>query len=75
MAVIERLIRQAKNKLRPGGAMFIEIGWDLGKQALARSRELWPDSEVSITPDLAGLDRVLTLRSPIGADAACIRNT
>ena len=67
MAVIERLIRQAKNKLRPGGAMFIEIGWDLGKQALARSRELWPDSEVSITPDLAGLDRVLALRSPIGA--------
>ncbi len=67
MAVIERLIRQAKNKLRPGGAMFIEISWDLGKQALARSRELWPDSEVSITPDLAGLDRVLTLRSPIGA--------
>ena len=67
MAIIERLIRQAKNKLRPGGAMFIEIGWDLGKQALARSRELWPDSEVSITPDLAGLDRVLTLRSPIGA--------
>ena len=67
MAIIERLIRQAKNKLRPGGAMFIEIGWDLGKQALARSRELWPDSEVSITPDLAGLDRVLALRSPIGA--------
>ena len=65
--VIERLIRQAKDKLKPGGAMFIEIGWDLGKQALARSRELWPDSEVSITPDLAGLDRVLTLRSPIGA--------
>ena len=67
MAVIERLIRQAKDKLRPGGAMFVEIGWDLGERALARSLELWPESEVFITPDLAGLDRVLTLRLPIGA--------
>ena len=65
--VIEQLIRQAKDKLKPGGAMFVEIGWDLGERALARSLELWPESEVSITPDLAGLDRVLTLRSPIGA--------
>ena len=67
MAAIERLICQAKDKLRPGGAMFVEIGWDLGKRALARSLELWPESEISISPDLTGLDRVLTLRSPIGA--------
>ena len=67
MAAIERLICQAKDKLRPGGAMFVEIGWDLGERALVRSLELWPESEVSITPDLAGIDRVLTLRSPIGA--------
>ena len=67
MEVIEQLIRQAKDKLRPGGAMFVEIGWDLGERVLARARGLWPESEVSITPDLAGLDRVLTLRSPIGA--------
>ena len=67
ITVIEQLIRQAKDKLKPGGAMFVEIGWDLGERALARSLELWPESEGSITPDLAGLDRVLTLRSPIGA--------
>ena len=28
MVLIERLICQAKEKLRPGGAMFVEIGWD-----------------------------------------------
>ena len=67
ITVIEQLIRQAKDKLKPGGAMFVEIGWDLGERALARSLQLWPESEVSISPDLAGLDRVLTLRSPIGA--------
>ena len=65
--VIKRLIRQAKDKLRPGGAMFVEIGWDLGERVMARSLELWPESDASISPDLAGLDRVLTLRSPIGA--------
>ena len=67
ITVIEQLIRQAKDKLKPGGAMFVEIGWDLGERALARSLELWPESDASISPDLAGLDRVLTLRSPIGA--------
>ena len=67
ITVIEQLIRQAKDKLKPDGAMFVEIGWDLGERALARSLELWPESDASISPDLAGLDRVLTLRSPIGA--------
>ena len=66
IAVIEPLIQQAKDKLSPGGAMFIEIGWDQGQRALACSRDLWPDFEISITPDLAGLDRVLSLRSPAG---------
>ena len=66
LAVIERLIVQAKDKLSPGGAMFIEIGWDQGQQVLAHARRLWPDAQTSITPDLAGLDRALTLRSPVG---------
>ena len=67
MAVIERLIEQAKDKLTPGGAMFIEIGWDQGQRVMAHARNLWPDSKASITPDLAGLDRILTLRSPVTA--------
>ena len=67
MAVIRRLIQQAKDNLSLGGAMFIEIGWDQGRQALSRARHLWPEAQASITPDLAGLDRVLTLRSPIRA--------
>ena len=66
MAVIERLVQQTKDKLSPSGAMFIEIGWDQGRRALAHARHLWPDFKASITPDLAGLDRVLTIRSPVG---------
>ena len=67
MTVIERLLKQAKSKLSPGGAMFVEIGWDQGQRALACSRDLWPDSEAVITSDLAGLDRVLTIKPPIPA--------
>ena len=67
MSVIDRLIEQAKDKLTPGGAMLIEIGWNQGDAAISHARRLWPDSKASITPDLAGLDRILTLRSPIGA--------
>ena len=66
MAVIGHLVEQAKDKLRLGGAMFIEIGWDQGRRALAHARHLWPYSQASITPDLADLDRVLTLLSPVG---------
>lgn len=67
MAVIERLIDQARDKLSPGGAMFIEIGWEQGERAMTKARHLWPDSQVSISLDLAGLERVLAIRSPVPA--------
>ena len=67
LSIIERLVEHARDKLSPGGAMFIEIGWDQGESAASRARHLWPDAQASITPDLAGLDRVLTLLSPIAA--------
>ena len=67
LSIIERLVEQARDKLSPGGAMFIEIGWDQGESAASRARHFWPDAQASITPDLAGLDRVLTLLSPIAA--------
>ena len=66
MAVINRVIEQAEGKLAPGGAMFVEIGWNLGDLALHRARELFPKFHASITPDLAGFDRVLTIRPPVG---------
>ncbi len=65
MAVIHRLIEQAKDNLSPSGAMFIEIGWDQGERAMSRAQHLWPNSQASITPDLAGLDRILTIRPPV----------
>ena len=65
MAAIHRLIEQAKDKLNPGGAMFVEIGWDQGKRIMAHTRHLWPEAKASITPDLSGLDRILTIKPPV----------
>ena len=62
MAVIRRIIQQAKDNLSLDGATFIEIGWDQGQRVMAHAQNLWPNSQASITPDLAGLDRVLTIR-------------
>ena len=66
MSIIDRLIEQAKDNLSPSGAIFIEIGWDQGEVAISHAQHLWPDAQASITPDLAGMDRILTLRSPVG---------
>ena len=67
MSVIDRLIEQAKDNLSPSGAMFIEIGWDQGEVAISHARHLWPDAQASITPDLAGLDRILSIRPLVPA--------
>ena len=61
-SIIARLLQASKDKLRPGGAMFMEMGWNHGERAAAIARKLWPEAEVSVSQDLAGLDRALTVR-------------
>ena len=63
LAVIRRLLPQAKGVLRPGGALFMEIGYDQGPQVMHLARALFPDAEVGLMPDLAGIDRVLTIHT------------
>lgn len=67
VSLIEELIRQAREKLAPGGAMFVEIGWDQGPKVMAQTRSLRPDAHASIAADFAGLDRVLAVQAPITA--------
>lgn len=53
--LIRRLVPQVRTALRPGGALFLEIGHDQG----LRVRELLCGFErVEIKPDLAGHDRI-----------------
>jgi release factor glutamine methyltransferase len=59
---IRRLLTQAPDCLRPGGALFAEIGDEQGEAARQAARESFPEAEIRIEKDLAGRDRVLVVR-------------
>jgi len=61
LEVIRRLLRQSKRHLAPGGTLLLETEYRQGTQVAALARENFPDAEIHIHKDLAGLDRVLTV--------------
>ncbi len=62
LRVIERLLRQAPPYLKPGGALFVEIGDEQGPAASLIAIVAFPQARVEVKPDLAGLDRVLVVQ-------------
>jgi release factor glutamine methyltransferase len=58
-----RLLHQAPAKLRPGGAVLLEIGATQGAAVTQLSRQAFPDSEISVHSDLAGHDRVVVIEN------------
>jgi release factor glutamine methyltransferase len=63
LEVIERLLHEMPSHLAPGGVLAAEVGDTQGSAALAIGKAAFPDAGVSILQDLAGLDRVLLVRS------------
>ena len=61
LEMIEGLVSQAERNLLPGGAILLEIGHDQGQAACELAREYLPKSKISITTDLSGLDRVVSI--------------
>jgi release factor glutamine methyltransferase len=61
LEVIARLIPQARETLRPGGWLVMEISGTIA-DAIRRLLEGW--DEVQITPDLQGIPRVARARKP-----------
>ena len=59
LRLVRRLLKQAPDHLNPGGALFAEIGSEQGAIAEVAAERWFPDAEVHVRPDLAGLDRVL----------------
>ncbi|MES0329176.1 MAG: HemK/PrmC family methyltransferase, partial [Dehalococcoidales bacterium] len=68
---IERLCRQAAGKLRPGGVLLLEIGQGQDEDITGLVRGLLPGSVVAITPDLAGIPRVVSAVLPAVHTAPC----
>lgn len=63
LVFIEGLVSQAERNLLPGGAILLEIGYDQGQAVCELARMHLPKSEVSVTKDLGGLDRVVSIRT------------
>lgn len=61
LETIRRLGAQVDSKLRPGGALLLEIGSGQGKAVTAFFRQLFPAAEIKLIPDGNGIDRVASL--------------
>ncbi len=60
--IIRALLPQAAARLRPGGLLLLEIGWQQGPAALALVRAYFPAASVALRPDFAGHDRFVTVQ-------------
>ncbi len=59
LAVIERLLRQAPERLSRPGLLLMEIDPRQAERAVVLAKASLPEAHVTILPDLAGLDRVV----------------
>ena len=58
---IRQLCRQANTKLCPDGYLLLEIGQGQRKAVTIFLRSLFPSAKIEVTPDLGGIDRVVSL--------------
>ena len=57
---IRQLCYQVSDKLYPGGYLLLEIGWGQKETVTALLHNLFPSARLEVTPDLAGIDRVIS---------------
>ena len=58
---IRQLCRRVSHKLRPSGYLLLEIGLGQKEAVTALLSSLFPYGEIGVTPDLGGIDRVISL--------------
>ncbi|MCA9898154.1 MAG: peptide chain release factor N(5)-glutamine methyltransferase [Anaerolineales bacterium] len=61
--LIRQLLQQATTRLRPGGAIFLEIGWQQGTIAQQAAQHCFPEAQITVLPDFAGHDRIVKIVS------------
>jgi release factor glutamine methyltransferase len=64
LAGIEEMLAGAGRRLLPGGSALFEIGCDQGNAAQELARTYFPASTITLTTDLSGLDRVVSIHTP-----------
>ena len=73
---IRELCANLADKLCPGGSLLLEIGIGQSRAVAGLLYSLFPAARVEITPDLGGIDRVVSLRTcltPVCRDARISR--
>lgn len=58
---IYQLCCQVSGKLRPQGCLLLEIGQGQGRAVTTFLRSLFPSAKIEVTPDLGGIDRMVSL--------------
>ncbi|MBM2826822.1 MAG: modification methylase, HemK family [Dehalococcoidia bacterium] len=59
--IIGRFLQEAPRKLRPGGAIFLEMAWNQGSLVTDMAQKLYPGTELVLSKDLAGHDRIFSI--------------
>ena len=59
---IYKLCQQAADKLNPQGCLLLEIGQGQQEAVADLLANLFPRAQIEVTPDLAGIERVVSLR-------------
>ncbi len=63
LRLIGRLLRDAAPHLKPGGALFAEIGEEQGEAACKLAQQSFPKARIEVKRDLSGQDRVLAVKT------------
>lgn len=59
--LIRPLLQQATAKIKPGGAIFLEIGWRQGQKATQLAKDYFAQADIELIRDLAGHDRIVAV--------------
>ena len=70
LRTIERLLRQAPGKVRPGGLVLIEISPPLLAGTMEMAKEAFPQGSISFRRDLSGLARAVSVH--VASDSAIL---
>jgi len=62
LQIIDRLLKQAAQKVAAGGALLVEIGAEQGHLAKQLAQTYFANARVQIKQDIAGLDRLLVVQ-------------
>ena len=62
-ALIEALLPQASNEMKPGSLLLAEHAWNQGRRLRDAARESFPRAAISTERDLAGRERMLVVQT------------